>query len=324
VQSASPEEFDGKLYSLGMTLGYNRECGGENGVNNAVLLCASAPAGSPCSGDSGSALTLPGSPPTLVGVMNAGAVIAGRGCTPGARNSFADVAAPEIQDFIDGSETPPQAPRGGGARCAASALEVGGSMSCEAGAWSNSPTFTYVFVCGETGRVLQSGSSSEYRFTTADAGHTVYLRLLAANPGGRGVDQTTATSAVAPGATVDSKPSRHVALVGERVRFKGHASLPLTIECSGPSRCEGKLELAWTGPATRRGKRVTGPRKIVIGQAGFGLAANREKTFKLKMNSVGRELLAHHGRLEAELTIVEFQSSKRVAHSRLVLILREN
>ena len=46
-QNPSTEELDGKLYSLGMTLGYRRECGGEG---DAVLLCGSAPSGSPAMG----------------------------------------------------------------------------------------------------------------------------------------------------------------------------------------------------------------------------------------------------------------------------------
>jgi hypothetical protein len=88
------QELNGKLYSLGMNVGWPRECGGEN---DAILLCASSPSGTPCNGDSGSGLTISGS--TLVGVEDDYFLVSGRRCAAGAENAFANVAAPEIQDF---------------------------------------------------------------------------------------------------------------------------------------------------------------------------------------------------------------------------------
>ncbi len=141
-ENPATEELSGKLYSLGMTLGYSRECGGEN---DAVLLCASAPSGTPCNGDSDSGLTTAGSPATLVGVEDDLTLVSGKRCVAGAENALADVAAPEIQDFLDGSEAPPRAPRGGGA-VIREAPAGDGSMSCAAGTWSGNPTFIYTFL----------------------------------------------------------------------------------------------------------------------------------------------------------------------------------
>jgi hypothetical protein len=102
-------ELDEKLYSLGEVLGFSRQCGGEA---NAVFLCASSSGGSACSGDSGGAL-VGGSAQQQIGVVDTVAVVGGQRCTHGALNGFANVTAPEILDFVEGSETPPIAPVGG-------------------------------------------------------------------------------------------------------------------------------------------------------------------------------------------------------------------
>ena len=237
-QNPSTKELNGKLYSLGMNVGSSEKCGGETGEDNAVVLCASSPSGAPCSGDSGSALTTLGSPPALLGVMNDGAVIAGKGCIAAGRDSFADVAAPEIQDFIDGSEEPPRAPRGGGAICTAVNPSVGGSMTCQAGNWSNAPTYTYTFIDSSSGQVLQSGASSEYTFSAAVQGSAVFMRLQATNAGGTGIDQTPPTAPVMPAAPVELElppaPSGHVSLTGTHITTTsgGEATIKLTCEPS--------------------------------------------------------------------------------------------
>jgi hypothetical protein len=187
------EELNERLYGIGMTLRFSRECGGEL---DALFLCASSPDGSSCSGDSGGALTLPGTPATLAGVDNVGQVINGKPCQPGAITGFADVAAPEIRDFIvEGNEHPPRAPRGGGAAIRGITM-VRETLSCEPGGWSNSPTFTYVFIDSNDGEVLQQGPSPTYTLTKADIGRSILCEVLAANAGGTGVGRTLALGVV--------------------------------------------------------------------------------------------------------------------------------
>jgi hypothetical protein len=153
----------GLLYSLTLTVGFSRPCGGQA---DAVFLCASAPGGSGCLGDSGGGLTA-GSPPVLVGVMDTVEVISGKPCRAGSDNGFVNTAAPEIRDFIEGSESPPQAPRGGGAIVRA-VPRVGNIATCEPGSWTGSPTFSYWFVDSASGQTLQSGPSAIYPLTAAD------------------------------------------------------------------------------------------------------------------------------------------------------------
>jgi hypothetical protein len=182
------KELDGELHTLGMTLGNSRECGGEAG---ALFLCASAPNGSDCFGDSGSGLTLPGSTTVLVGVTDTTQVIDGKPCLDGSVGGFANVAAPEIRDFIvEDDLTPPRAPRGGGVSISG-VTEPGHALSCEPGFWTNDPTFTYIFIDSAGGQILQQGASSTYNLTGADIGRSMLCQVMAANAGGTGIVRTT-------------------------------------------------------------------------------------------------------------------------------------
>ena len=196
----SPEELNGRLYSLDMTMDFSYECGGEA---DAVFLCASTPTGSLCLGDSGSGLTLPGSPTTLIGVADTVQVIGGEPCRDGARGGFANVAAPEIRDFIEGNEAPPRAPRGGGTLLHGEpyvgGMRPGDSLTCEPGAWSNAPIFTYAFIDSASGQILQQGPSSTYVLTAADVGDRILCEVQAANAGGTAVVRTEALPPVEEG-----------------------------------------------------------------------------------------------------------------------------
>jgi hypothetical protein len=325
-QSSTTKELDGKLYSLGMTLEFSRECGGEGGSENAVLLCASSPLGSPCSGDSGSALVMPVPSPALVGVMNDDELIAGKGCVAGAYSSFANVAAPEIQDFIYGSESPPRAPRGGGASCLATTPVVGSTMTCQPGVWSSEPSFTYMFVDGTDGQVLQSSTSPDYQFTSADLGHAVFLRLLASNAGGTGVDRTSPTTPVMPGVTPESQPSVSVgkaSLAARNISVSGSGVASLKLDCAGPKSCSGKLILTAKLVTRAKGKKSRS-HVITIGTAGFSITVGKAKTVKLALSATGRRLLtSDHQRLFAQLEIVGLEAASKQAPPKRVLLVGE-
>ncbi len=192
----------GKLYSLGMRLGASSACGGEA---DALFLCASAPTGSACGGDSGSGLTTAGGTPALIGILSTIEVISGEQCDHDAYNGFTDLTAPEISDFVasEGS-SPPKAPRGGAGFELTSPWrepETGESLTCSPGSWSGSPTFTYSFIESADRQVLQSGASSVYQLTAADIGRTILCELQAANAGGTAVERTAALAAVTAGDT---------------------------------------------------------------------------------------------------------------------------
>lgn len=191
-------EANHNLYSLSMATGFSGKCGGEV---DAVFVCASSQAGSGCSGDSGGALTS-GPPATVIGVMDTVEVVSGQACKAGATNGFVNTSAPEIKDFIEGSEAPPLAPRGGkgvafeGEGKEGEQAKIGVPLTCEPGSWSGSPTITYAFVDSANGIVLQSGASSTYTPTSDDVGRAIYCEVQASNAGGTGVARTVTARAV--------------------------------------------------------------------------------------------------------------------------------
>jgi hypothetical protein len=311
-------EADQSLYSIGMTVGSSEQCGREA---DAVFVCASTPTGTACSGDSGSALTA-GTTPTLVGVMDTVAVVSGEQCRDGATDGFANVAAPEIRDFIEGSETPPPAPRGGGGIVVRAVPQVGHTVTCEPGAWTGSPTFTYSFVNSANGQTLQAGSVTTYPLTAADVGRTIYCALTASNAGGTGGVRTKALRPIealatpAPAPTPEgSAPSKQplptppppstLALAAASLTTQSTGAVSVKLDCVGSQSCTGKLTLqAARAAKKKRGRKATG--LITIGRASFSIAAGKTANVTIHLNGSGRALLtAGHGRLTAHLLIVQ-------------------
>lgn len=323
---------EGPLHSLGMTVGFSRPCGGEA---DAVFLCASSAGGSGCAGDSGSGLTS-GSIATLVGVMDTDELVGGESCLPGSNNGFVNIAAPEIRDFIEGSETPPRAPRGGGAVIRA-VLEVGHAMTCEPGSWTGSPTFVYTFVNSVNQQTLQSGPSQTYQLTAADVGRTIYCQVSASNSGGTGVGMTPALSAikasppspptlapsnVAPAETLptpsfpsilslptQSSPSV-LSLGSANLATQSDGLVTIGLMCEGEQSCSGKLTLeAEQSSKGKHGKRTS--HLVVIGHFSFSLLAEGTGDVKSKLNKLGLTLLrAAHGRLAAHLRIAQLSGGE--------------
>jgi hypothetical protein len=312
-QQSPSSEPDGKLYGIPLTLGPSRACGREA---DALFVCASDATGALCSGDSGSGLTSSGLAPVLVGVVDTGEVIAGVPCGAGSRGGFANVAAPEIQDFIDGSEAPPRAPRGGGPALSGTPM-VGDTLTCQPGGWSGEPAFTYVFLDGSSGQVLQAGASSSYTPTTADLGRTILCQVQAANAGGTGVDESAASAAIlaAPAQVKKSLPVFGLSLLSSGIAIKsGHVAL-VKLACKRSQGCTGKLTLSATRTTRKGGKHVS--RNIRIGTAKFSIADNARVTIKLSLDAAGRTLLsAAHGRLNARLSIVELGPGE-ASHSKV-------
>ena len=161
------------------------------GELNALFIVGASATGSFCSGDSGSALQAGGG---LLGMVSANTT-----CDGGQPNFYSNVAAAEIQQFINGNDSPPLAPRGGqdvvltGPQPPARPRK-GTTLTCSAGTWTNSPFFTYVFTDTKTGKELQRGGSTNYKVKgTSDAGATISCRAQAANAGGVGLTPPTKT-----------------------------------------------------------------------------------------------------------------------------------
>ena len=236
LQSESPPSMNGNLFALDESLQDTPLT--PVGPLNALFVVGAAPAGSFCSGDSGGALQVGGA---MLGIVSAGTTCAG--AQP---NFYTNVSAAEIQQFINGNDSPPLAPRGGqdvGLSAPSSAApRRGDTLTCSAGTWTNSPFFTYVFVDTKTNRELQRGGSTRYRVKgTSDAGATISCRAQAATAGGVGLTPPTKTP---PPVVAAPKP-------------RDRLSLALKASVVGSARGGAKRGARASAPVrVRRGQRV--------------------------------------------------------------------
>jgi Trypsin len=192
---------NGNLYSTTLTAIGSDACREGVKLNSAVLLCAVSSTSSTCQGDSGGPLT-EGSPAAQVGIVDFGA----KECPVGVPDVFTNVAAPEIRDFIEGSESPPVAARltSPPAIKAVGAAPVDLSpLTCEPGAWSGSPTFTYTFqVENASAQMLQNGPGNIFTPPSTLVGSPLVCVVQASNPGG----VSTARSGTTPAIAADTTP----------------------------------------------------------------------------------------------------------------------
>ncbi len=165
--------------------------------NNAVTLCAVSPTSAVCNGDSGGGVvTTGGGAPVLVGVVDAGTP----GCGIGTHSVFAYVGASAILSFVQGSNTPPSAPKETNATTLDlrwdPPLVVGNTLSCTTGGWGEPLQFSFSFVNTTSGQVLQSGPHATYVIPATAQGAKIDCEVAATNAGGTELIETDSTSRV--------------------------------------------------------------------------------------------------------------------------------
>jgi hypothetical protein len=244
-------QTSGPLSWMTATVDPQGECSSSRGgltLSNAITVCASAPSGAVCNGDSGSGLVTTTTTPTLIGVVSAGAT----GCDPGSHGLFTYTGAPEILQFVQGDDHPPSAPR----ETPATFLEikwdpplvVGNTVSCSTGGWvPPQPRFTYSFVNSADGTVLQSGPRTTYLIPPAAAGATVRCDVAASSDGGTTLEETDPTPVVKPAPQV--KILRIASLAGRR----GHG-VSLRVSLQSPLGLWGKFGVCVTPPKSIAGR----------------------------------------------------------------------
>lgn len=277
----------------------------------------------------------------LAGVEDDGILVSGKRCVAGAENAFADVAAPEIQDFLDGSEEPPRAPRGGRAVIREAPINDG-VMSCESGAWSGSPTFTYTFLESSTGQILQQGASTAYAVPAAELGHGILCEVQASNAGGTGVGRTPPLQAIAaapvpppapqpatPEAAANTTPSGprpagHASFADTTIAVQGGGVALVKLECVGSASCRGTLTLTAKSTVKVKGQSKTTRRTVRVGTVSFLIAGNKVSTVKISLDAAGHAALsADHGRLSARLALLELAPGHEGAETKAVQLVRE-
>jgi uncharacterized repeat protein (TIGR01451 family) len=278
---------DGRLYAVGTTIGDPLACGGEA---NAVVDCISSPAGSACEGDSGGPLTIGAA---LAGVASFVATTGPTGeCGVGSVNGYANLAAPEIRDFVLGSDNPPVAPRGGQGVSARGQFLAGGSMTCQPGVWSGSPTYTYTFVDTRNGQVLQSSPSDTYVFGDGDVGRTVACQPAATNAGGTAITRTQASQPIGarpPAPKPVARPRLRLAVRGStgRVRRGGTVRWAITVSNRGRAGATGVTVCAAPGRGFAFAALPRGARRS-RGRACFSLRtvkAGKRRTVRVTMRA---------------------------------------
>ncbi len=223
---ADDAEPSGKLFSTTLTAVGSDACRETVGVNSAVLLCASGSSSATCQGDSGGPLT-EGSPAVEVGTVDFGP----QSCPTGQVDGFTNLAAPEVREFIEGSETPHVATR----PSSPPAIKTVGPapvdyspLRCESGAWSGSPAINYTFeVENGSAQVLQSGPSNVLTPPPSLVGDPLVCIVQASNPGGVSTDR----SAVTPAIAADAAPPV-AAITGLKCRLQ---ACTLSLSASDPN-----------------------------------------------------------------------------------------
>lgn len=241
LQSRDPDSLNGNLFALDEAV--QDASVSPVGPLNALIVLGAAPAGSFCQGDSGSALQLSGA--------QLGIVSANQSCNGAGPNFYTNVSAAEIQQFINGNGSPPLAPRGGQNVALfgpVAAPRKGNTLTCAPGAWSNSPSFTYVFTDSSRNRELQRGPSATFRVTgVSDAGATISCRAIAANAGGVGLTPPTRPAPAVVAAPVVAAP---------KPRDRLSISLKASVVRSARSGAKRRARRSASALGVRRGQRV--------------------------------------------------------------------
>ncbi|HST38557.1 MAG TPA: serine protease [Conexibacter sp.] len=300
---------DGKLYALGTSIGDPLACGA---AANATVLCIASPSGSACEGDSGG--------PLVIGTVLAGVAsfVSTNGpageCGVGSVNGYTNLAAPEIALFVQGSDAPPPAPRGGSDISARGVFQARSAMTCAPGTWSGDPAFSFAFVDTSSGQLLQAGPNAGYTLLDTDAGRTIACQVSAANAGGVTIARTQSSPpiAVAPAPPTDAeptpratpKPSLRLSVTASRSRAAAGASVQQTIHVAnrGRAAAKGVIVCAAPGRSLSFAKLQRGGAKS-RGRACWKLGTIRARTTRTVQLTVRLARGANPGRTATTVTL---------------------
>jgi hypothetical protein len=192
---AESSHANGGLYMTNVTAVGDDDCRNDLGVDGAVVQCARGNNSSTCFGDSGGSLVTNDPVPVVVGVVSYGPK---GGCNTG-NDMYADVTAPEVRAFIDGAASLPLGPRVSAyPGLSATQPPVQGSpLTCQPGAWTNNPTFAYVFKTDTAPSVmLQAGPSPVYVPGKLQLYQPIVCVVVATTPGGVAMARSGTTSPI--------------------------------------------------------------------------------------------------------------------------------
>jgi hypothetical protein len=162
-------------------------------------------------------------------------------------------------------------------------LAVGRRVSCQSGAWTDSPSFAYRWL--RDGSPISGATLSTYTPVLGDAGRALQCEVIATDSGGPSIAASAA-------AVVPVPPAPTAAIQGGSVKV-AHRAAPLGVKCAGVTgqRCTGTLTLS-SG-------------RVKLGSSRVSIAATRRATIEVQLSHAGLELLraAPHHRLGATATL---------------------
>lgn len=180
----------GLLESMTATLDPQAVCGDYTegtliADHNATARCFVSHSSTTCTGDSGAGVFTAGGTPTLIGIVvgpTSGL------CQTGGQNTFIYLAAPEILSFIQGSDSPPVAPRRTSSTKVnldwSSPIVVGAKITCSTSDWKVAVHVSYSFQNAANGKVLQTGTSASYVVKPKDVGIEILCQARVVSSGG--------------------------------------------------------------------------------------------------------------------------------------------
>jgi hypothetical protein len=113
-------------------------------------------------------------------------------------------------------------------------------------------------------------------------------------------------------------PSCGASLLSRKISVQRNYRALFKLVGAGVGACSGKLRLQVRMKVSKRRYRMR-----TIGSANFSIAASKHVTIKIRLNGLGRALLAsRHGHLSASLVIVRSKPSPTRAHSASVHLTR--
>jgi hypothetical protein len=114
-----------------------------------------------------------------------------------------------------------------------------------------------------------------------------------------------------------------IALTSASIAVKSDGMALVKLACTGDEECAGKLIFsAKTTSKAKDAKKRS--RTVTLGTARFSIAAGRTITVKIRLDAAGRALLGtDHGRVNANLAVLEFAPSPSLTHTESVQLVRQ-
>ncbi len=169
---------------------------------------------------------------------------------------------------------------------------VGDWLVCNPGV-PHGASATLAYAWWRDGSPIPGAGDSAYHLARADATHHLQCLVTASNAAGSSTGHSAFVAVPAQGA---------LAAVGETTVGTAHAGggrVEVEVRCSPRAAGVCAIALRLTVVREPHARRVT----VTVGASGARLAPGRRRTVSVSLSTLGRRLLAHAGRLPAQLSV---------------------